>query len=752
MLNMPSNSSSGNAANNMQRFEQSSRGAHSTLLQMASTIQYRINTSLDAAEAKATRLGARLKNAFSGIGGPGGANTVMAGPTFASPPGGGPGGPAGPAGPGGTGPAAAGAPQGGGNTTVFKQPTTAQVVAAGISATAMALPGTDDAFKAQLYTSRAAMSLGGGGRVQAGLPGMLGGLSDMSGKNGAYDQTRTFLNQLAKAGLMRDPLDNMRMISTFQQGGIYGGSQKNMQDIAMASSVMSNITPGIGGEGSAQAMGALNRGRSVNMLRAVGIRVRDENGNPRPITAVVDDLWNKLEREKRKTGGSGSTLQDIKTSLLPGNAIATMLDNLFGNDPYLRKQVEDGLLLKASSGGAQFSGMSGDRMRRLAQDAGLSTFAAQMQGQRTAQTSEFIATTAPAIADAKGRADQIMSYISGFFTEVDKFTGVISALGGVKGFFETLGSGGNGAISALTGFLVGNPLSRGIAGLFKAEGGDVDGKTPYIVGERGPELFVPKENGYIVPNHDLKNYPFRGDGGWVFGKDTKLTDKSSNEDFAKAFLKKIGAPQTQDSIDALKIWQNHEGGHFKNSAKYNPLNTTLGGKYGSESMNHVGVKVYKSWEDGLNATIDTLTGKSADKRGYTDIIEALKAGKSKEDILAAINSSAWVTGKVGGSPYNFDGKTTPTTNTGWSGMLPGKDGDSASGGVSLRDFLNKQSLKSFASADKPQSFAQPAAQANTYNMGGVTIKIDGGGNPQATAEALKQLLSSQNFNKQLGGQ
>jgi hypothetical protein len=413
--------------------------------------------------------------------------------------------------------------------------------------------------------------------------------------------------------------------------------------------------------------------------------------------------------------------------------------------------IEDGLLLKASTGGAQFAGMSGDRMKKLSQDAGLSTFAANMQGQRTAQASEFISTTAPAIADAKGRADQLMSYVSGFFTEMDKFTGLISALGATKGFFETLGSGGNNAMSALTGFLIGNPVSRALTGIFKAEGGDVDKKSPYIVGERGPELFVPKEDGYIVPNHDLKNYPFRGDGGWVFGKDTKLSDKSSNEDFAKAFLKKIGAPQTQDSIDALKIWQNHEGGHFKNSAKYNPLNTTLGGKYGSESMNHVGVKVYKSWEDGLNATIDTLTGKNADKRGYTDIIEALKAGKSKEDILTAINSSAWVTGKVGGSPYNFDGKTTPTTNAGWSGMTPGSNKDGASG-VSLEDYINKQTLKSFASATKAQSFAQPASSANTYNMGGVTIKIDGGGNPQATAEALKQLLTNQNFSKQLGGQ
>jgi hypothetical protein len=752
MLNMPSSSSSGNAANNMQRFEQSSRGAHSTLLQMASTIEYRINSSLNSAESKITRMGAKFKNAFSGIGGPGGANTVMAGPTFSTPQAGGPGGPAGPAGPGGTGPAAAGAPQGGGNTNVFRQPSPAQIAAAGVTAAAMAMPGTDDAFKAQLYTSRAAISLGGGGRVQAGMPGVLGGLSDMSGKNGAYDQTRDFLNKIAKAGLMKDPLDNMRMMATFAQGGIYGGSQQNMQQVAMGSAVLSNMTPGMGGEGAAQAVGAMNRGRSVNMLRAVGIRVRDENGMPRDPRAIIDDLWNKLESQKRRTGGSGSTLQDIKISLLPGNAIATMLDNLFGNDPYLRKMVEDGLLLKASTGGAQFAGMSGDRMKKLSQDAGLSTFAANMQGQRTAQASEFISTTAPAIADAKGRADQLMSYVSGFFTEMDKFTGLISALGATKGFFETLGSGGNGALSALTGFLVGNPLSRGIAGLFKAEGGDVDGKSPYIVGERGPELFVPKEDGYIVPNHDLKNYPFRGDGGWVFGKNTKLDEKSSNEDFAKAFLKKIGAPQSQDSIDALKIWQNHEGGHFKNSAKYNPLNTTLGGKYGSESMNHVGVKVYKSWEDGLNATIDTLTGKSADKRGYTDIIEALKAGKSKEDILAAINSSAWVTGKVGGSPYNFDGKTTPTTNSGWSGMTPGSSGDNSSGGASLEDAINKQVLKSFASQTKSQSFAQPASSANTYNMGGVTIKIDGGGNPQATAEALKQLLSSQNFSKQLGGQ
>ena len=37
-------------------------------------------------------------------------------------------------------------------------------------------------------------------------------------------------------------------------------------------------------------------------------------------------------------------------------------------------------------------------------------------------------------------------------------------------------------------------------GGFRANGGPVSGGTPYVVGERGPELFVPSRNGTIVPN------------------------------------------------------------------------------------------------------------------------------------------------------------------------------------------------------------------------------------------------------------
>jgi|14_taG_2_1085336.scaffolds.fasta_scaffold01846_6 hypothetical protein len=44
-------------------------------------------------------------------------------------------------------------------------------------------------------------------------------------------------------------------------------------------------------------------------------------------------------------------------------------------------------------------------------------------------------------------------------------------------------------------------MQLGIDG--RAKGGPVSGNTPYIVGEVGPELFVPSSSGSIVPNHAL---------------------------------------------------------------------------------------------------------------------------------------------------------------------------------------------------------------------------------------------------------
>jgi hypothetical protein len=64
----------------------------------------------------------------------------------------------------------------------------------------------------------------------------------------------------------------------------------------------------------------------------------------------------------------------------------------------------------------------------------------------------------------------------------------------LRGLFNTSGSGGLGA-----GLL--NGLGGLVAGLFgspgRATGGPVSGGRPYMVGERGPELFVPSGSGRI---------------------------------------------------------------------------------------------------------------------------------------------------------------------------------------------------------------------------------------------------------------
>jgi len=54
------------------------------------------------------------------------------------------------------------------------------------------------------------------------------------------------------------------------------------------------------------------------------------------------------------------------------------------------------------------------------------------------------------------------------------------------------------AAEGVTGF-----LTKMLGSFFMAEGGPVKGNQPYIVGEQGPELFVPPSAGKIIPNNQM---------------------------------------------------------------------------------------------------------------------------------------------------------------------------------------------------------------------------------------------------------
>ena len=136
------------------------------------------------------------------------------------------------------------------------------------------------------------------------------------------------------------------------------------------------------------------------------------------------------------------------------------------------------------------------------------------------------------------------------------------------------------------------------------------------------------------------------------GSSVSMSSSGSQAEFATSLLAGLGAPLTEGNVKALTTWMRFEGGHWKNSATYNPLNTTLTVP-GSTSMNSVGVKAYANWNEGLQATISTLTGSKADARGYTAIVNALRSGTDANSVLDAVNNSAWLSGKTNNPGYKF---------------------------------------------------------------------------------------------------
>ena len=109
--------------------------------------------------------------------------------------------------------------------------------------------------------------------------------------------------------------------------------------------------------------------------------------------------------------------------------------------------------------------------------------------------------------------------------------------------------------------------------------------------------------------------------------------------WATDFLKGMGAPATSANIKAMTTWMAYEGGQWKNSAHYNPLNTTLGAS-GATDMNSAGVKSYTSYSQGLQSNISTL---QENQRGYAAIRAALLKGNDTAGVLGAVNHSAWGT-------------------------------------------------------------------------------------------------------------
>lgn len=115
---------------------------------------------------------------------------------------------------------------------------------------------------------------------------------------------------------------------------------------------------------------------------------------------------------------------------------------------------------------------------------------------------------------------------------------------GVARMFAGVPADGGGSSDSFAG--VPNAVLDSVIGA-RANGGPVASGNPYIIGERGPELFVPRSNGRIVPNGR-----FGGGGGGdtnvVVNVDAKGSSAQGNEPNAKALGAAIGAAVQSEII------------------------------------------------------------------------------------------------------------------------------------------------------------------------------------------------------------
>lgn len=116
------------------------------------------------------------------------------------------------------------------------------------------------------------------------------------------------------------------------------------------------------------------------------------------------------------------------------------------------------------------------------------------------------------------------------------------------------------------------------------------------------------------------------------------TPGNASGNWAEDILNAIGAPVTDENMRFMNAWIAMEGGANHN----NPLNTTLD-KEGASNWNDLGnnihVKTYVSYEQGLEATVQTLL-----QGNMAGIVSRLRAGNDAMATAQALAESHWGTG------------------------------------------------------------------------------------------------------------
>lgn len=310
---------------------------------------------------------------------------------------------------------------------------------------------------------------------------------------GRYNRASEYVRELSQRGTITNSLDvysGIANLSATRQMGIMG--DRNLDPFFKGSLDMTNLVPGAGATRTMEAFaGAFGDPTRQNRMMMMGIQVNDPvTGRPKSPVEIADQIWNKINTQK--LGSSPLTKEDIQRSLLPGRSLHSMLNQIVGDDDVARSAIAGFLIAKAASGGKSASYIAS---KKGALELGFTTEGMLSASNRSAAELGGIQSVARAETYGLSKANEAAGILAESLTRLNNLIGFASPSAGITGFLEGLGSR--------------------LFGGGKAAGGATSSSNAYLVGEMGPELFVPKTDGYVVPNHELRFAGARHEGGFV---------------------------------------------------------------------------------------------------------------------------------------------------------------------------------------------------------------------------------------------
>lgn len=186
-------------------------------------------------------------------------------------------------------------------------------------------------------------------------------------------------------------------------------------------------------------------------------------------------------------------LEDAISGTLKGSNIFT---EIFGGTPKVQKTAAPGGGAPAAVAGALLPSITGEKTAGSCACEALESVPTQLSD---SLDSFFPSDESPFNAITEKASSFFESEGGGLFSNITDLA---------SSFFSGSGGGGNGSgiLSSIGGFFsdpgsVFDGFFGTLSGL--ATGGFAKQEEPVIVGERGPELFVPQSSGTVVPNHKL---------------------------------------------------------------------------------------------------------------------------------------------------------------------------------------------------------------------------------------------------------